>query len=166
MKKLLSALVILLITASSKGQRSIESLFNKYSGNEGFITLTINGNLFKLFRCLDEDDDWDSGPAEITEIRILVQEDERLKTENFYDVVMRGIDRNRYEEFMSVNESHQDMIMLVRSEGKVLKEFLVIGGGDDNLLIQVKGNMTRAEARKLSDDLRENKGERIVESVQ
>ena len=67
--------------------------------------------------------------ANISEIRILTQEDENMKVENFYDMVMKDIDLNKYEEFMRVKESDQDLRMLVRADGNRFKEFLLIAGG-------------------------------------
>ena len=46
---------------------------------------------------------------------------------------------SKYEEFMRVKESDQDLRMLVRTEGKRFKEFLLIAGGEDNAVIQIKG---------------------------
>jgi hypothetical protein len=42
---------------------------------------------------------------------------------------------------MNIRKSDPDIRMLVRTEGKHIKEFLIVGGGKDNLLIQVKGNI-------------------------
>jgi hypothetical protein len=39
---------------------------------------------------------------------------------------------------------------------------LLIAGGEDNALIQIKGNMTYEEAKKFSSDARKNHGLNIV----
>jgi hypothetical protein len=70
-----------------------------------------------------------------------------MKVDNFYNLVINDIDLKNYDEFMRVKKSDQDLRMLVRSEGNKFKEFLLIAGGDDNALIQIKGNMTYAEAK-------------------
>jgi hypothetical protein len=139
-------------------------LFNRYAGNDGFVTVTISGNLLKLAKalCDDDDNDDDCLPATITTIRILVQEDEGLKTGNFYDLVEREIDRKNYEEFMRVRKSDQDLVMLVKTAGRSFKEFLVIAGGEDNLVIQVKGNMTFREAEKFSEEIKKDNGDGFV----
>jgi hypothetical protein len=151
MKKsiLFAALVIVFNIASA--QKSIDSLFEKYAGKDGFTTVTINGSLCKLAACLGDDDDENQIPANITQIRILTQDDENTNVENFYDLVIRDIDLKNYEEFMRVKESDQDLRILVKTEGKKFREFLLIAGGEDNALIQIKGNMTLDEAKKLSN---------------
>jgi hypothetical protein len=164
MKKLLLFAVLSITFTFVYGQKSIDALFDKYAGRDGFTTVTINGSLLKLARCFDNDGDHDDNslPEGLTEIRILSQEDKTQKTENFYDLVIKDIDLNAYEEFMRVKDSDQDVRMLVRTEGKKFKEFLLIAGGEDNAVIQIKGNLTFEDAKKLSEDARKNNGMDIV----
>ena len=157
MKKLLLLTVLSITFTIVYGQKSIDALFEKYAGKEGFTTVTINGNLLKLAKCFENGEDHDNTiPASITEIRILSQEDKELKVGNFYDMVIKDIDLKVYEEFMRVKESDQDLRMLVRTDGNKLKEFLLIAGGDDNAIIQIKGNLTIDEAKKLAMDAGKN----------
>jgi hypothetical protein len=158
MKRLLLFTLLTITFTFVYGQKSIDALFDKYAEKDGFTTVTINGNLLKLARCFDKnaDHDNDSFPASVTEIRILTQDDTTMKVENFYKMVIKDIDLNLYEEFMRVKDSGQDLRMLVRSEGNKFKEFLMIAGGEDNAIIQIKGNLTFDDAKKLSDDARKN----------
>ena len=162
MKKLLLLLFLTGTLTVAYGQKSIDALFDKYAGHDGFTTVTVNGNLLKLIGCFDDDKDDDSLPANVTEIRILTQDDDDIEVDNFYDQVMKGLNLNQYEEFMSVKESDQHLKMLVRAEGRKFKEFLLIAGGEDNALIQIKGEMTFAEAKKFSSDAKNNNGLNIV----
>ena len=50
-----------------------------------------------------------------------------------------------------------------KTEGKKFKEFLLVAGGEDNALIQIKGNMTYEEAKKFSDDAKKDHGSSKVE---
>jgi hypothetical protein len=163
MKKLFVLIVLTIAASLTYGQKSIDDLFEKYAGRDGFTTVTINGNLLKLAHCFADKDDENSIPMHITEIRILAQEDKSMKVENFYKTVIDDIDLKNYDEFMRVKKSDQDLRMLVRSEGNRFREFLLIAGGDDNALIQVKGNMTYEEAKKFSDDARKDHGSSMVE---
>lgn len=84
-----------------------------------------------------------------------------MKVDNFYDMVIKDIDLNNYEEFMRVKETHQDLRMLVRADGDKFREFLLIAGGDDNALIQIKGNLTLRDAKRFSEDARKDHGTKI-----
>jgi len=162
MKRIILIPVIMAITIMGYGQKSVDALFNKYAGSNGFTTITISGNLIKLFRALDgnhRDDDHDRcWPADITTIRILAQDDDEIYNGNFYDMVERELNRNNYEEFMRMKKYDQDLVMLVRADGRSIREFLIVGGGEDNFLMQVKGNMTYDEARKFSDKMKKDHG--------
>jgi hypothetical protein len=158
MKKILGVLLLSASMSLAYGQRSIDALFSKYSDDKGFVSLTISGNLLKIFRACDKDNDREKWMTKVTEIRILVQDDDNLKTENFYDAVMKDINLKDYEEFMKVKDSDQDLRMLVRSDGDIIKEFLLIGGGEDNLIIQVKGQMNVSDAKEFSSDIKKDHG--------
>jgi hypothetical protein len=166
MKKLLLLIGLTITGTLVYGQRSIDALFAKYAGKDGFTTVTISGDLLKLAECLGDDDhDHDSSiPANITEIRILAQDKEHMIVENFYNAVIKDLDLDNYEEFMRVKKYDQDLRMLVRSEGNKFKEFLLIAGGEDNAVVQIKGNMTYAEAKKFSKDAEKNHGLTITSS--
>ena len=162
MKRLVLFIALTITVTIVSGQKSIDALFKKYAGRDGFTTVTINGDLLKLVASLDNDDKDDALPATITEIRILAQEDKDLKVDNFYNLVIKGLDLTDYEEFMRIKEADQDLRMLVRAEGNRFREFLLIAGGKDNALIQIKGSMTFKEAKKFSVDAKKNHGSNIA----
>jgi hypothetical protein len=163
MKRLLFFTILMITATIVNGQKSIDALFEKYAGRDGFTTVTISGDLLKLARCLDDDDDEDNCiPGNITEIRILAEEKGSMNVENFYKLVIDDINLKNYDEFMRVKKSDQDLRMLVRSEGNKFKEFLLIAGGEDNAIIQIKGNMTYGEARKFARDAEKNHGVNIT----
>jgi len=156
MKRSLLLIAFFLLMSNAKSQKSIDDLFSKYSGKDGYTTLTVSGNLLKFSSCSDEDNK--HMPSNITQIRILAQEDKAGKDHGFCELLSGGIDLDDYEEFMRVKESDQDFRMLVRAEGRKFREFLLIAGGEDNALIQIKGEMSYDEAKKFSKDLKKNNG--------
>ena len=162
MKRFLVFIVLTITATFAYSQKSIDDLFERYAGKDGFTTVTINGNLLKLAHCLVDNDDEKSFPANITEIRVLAQEDKSMNVENFYNLVINDIDLKNYDEFMRVKKSDQDLRMLVRSEGNKFKEFLLIAGGTDNALIQVKGSMTYEDAKKFSKDAEKDHGMNLI----
>jgi len=158
MKRIIGILVITAFMGVVHGQKSIDRLFERYSENDGFVTFTISGNLLNLLK--SDDNEWNDNqwPDKITEIRILVQEDKGRNIANFLDVARRDLDSRDYEEFMSVNKTGQDLKMLVRMDGDIIREFLLIGGGEDNFIIQAKGRITVKEAEDFSREARKEHG--------
>jgi hypothetical protein len=164
MKNLIWTIALLSLSIALNGQKSIDALFDRYGGKEGFTTVTINGNILKLAAKLDDNKDNDSGsmPKDIQLIRILAQDSEKVNSDNFYNQVIKDLDLKLYEEFMSVKSSNQDVKMLVRTEGNRFKEFILIVGGKDNALIQIKGDMSMDEAKKFADGAKKDHGMNIV----
>jgi hypothetical protein len=162
MKRLFSLVVFTTFALTGFGQKSVEALFKKYANSDGFVTISINGDLLKFVDNLDDDkdikndDDNDRFPFNVTEIKILAQDKDKKQVANFYDQVINDLNRSDYEEFMSVNKSDQKMIMLIRTEGRRIKEFLLVAGGEDNALIQIKGDLTFKDAKKLSEDFKDD----------
>lgn len=149
MKRIYFLFVLTAIFQISYGQKSIDNLFEKYSDEDGFTSVVFSGNLLRMVS--DNDDDFPSG---ITELRILTQENKSMSVENFYNLVMSDINRNDYEEFMSVKEPGQNIKILVRSKGNNIQEILLIAGGNDNVIVQAKGDISLSDARKFSEKIK------------
>jgi hypothetical protein len=156
MKKITLIAVLVLPFMIASGQRSIDRLFEKYSGREGFTSVNIDGNLLNLAASFDDDNGRDV-KAKITGVRILAQKQGYDGDLNFHDLVKRDLDFNGYEEFVRVKESGQDLRMLVRYQGRRITELLVVAGGDDNALIQVKGDMSVSDVRRMSDQMKKKR---------
>ena len=50
MKKIFGILILSALMSIAYGQRSIDALFEKYADNDGFVTLTINGDLSETLK--------------------------------------------------------------------------------------------------------------------
>ncbi|MDX9946244.1 MAG: DUF4252 domain-containing protein [Bacteroidales bacterium] len=156
MKRIFGIILFSVIAATLSGQRSVDDLFENNSDDNGFINLTISGSLLKKLRSEDEGSNKKVWPNEVTSVRILIPEDEDSNRTNFMDFMKRDRDLRNYEEFMSVRQKDQDIKMLVRMDGRVIREFLLIGGGEDNFIMQVKGRITVDEAEEFSREARKD----------
>jgi hypothetical protein len=156
MKRALVFLVFSTLISVTYCQKSIDALFAKYADNDGFVTLTISGNLMNLFNLDGKKCHEDHWPGKVSEIRFLVQDDERVRVENFYNAAVSGINKKDYEEYMSIKESDQDIKMFVRGDGETIRELLLIAGGENNFVIQIKGEMTINEVEKFSSEAKKN----------
>ena len=155
MKRIITPLVLLVFTISLSAQSSIDKIFDKYQGVDGFVTVTVSGNFLKLIGEFD-DDEFLRNADQITAIRILAQEDDNMEVENFYDMVMDELDKGGYEEMVRVNSSDSDVKIMVKAEGKVFTEFLIVAGGDDNAIIQIKGRLTEKVIKEMSESIHED----------
>jgi len=153
MKKLVLILIVALAPALANAQNSaVENLFKKYGGQDGFTTVTINSGLLKMAAEFSDDDDGMEILNSIKGIKILAQEDGDAG--NFYDEVMGSLKKDSYEELMTVNSDDEDVIFLVKKEGKRIKEFLlVVGGNEENALIYISGDMYMKDLAQLGSSM-------------
>ncbi len=159
MKNLYTLIALILVCASATGQRTVEALFDRYSGDDDFVSISINADLIRIAKalnCCKDGDDIDYLPSNLTKIRILTKENTHSGSTNFYELVHRELDRKNYEELMRVKNSDQDLVLLARAVGRSYKELLLVGGGKDNLLIQLKGDMTFREARRFAERMKKD----------
>ncbi len=156
MKRIITPLVLLVFTISLSAQSSIDRLFDKYQGMDGFVTVTVSGNFLKLIGEFDDDDEFLKNSDKIAVIRILAQEDDNMEVDNFYDLVMDELDKGGYEEMVRVNSSDSDMKIMVKAEGDIFTEFLVVAGGDDNAIIQIKGKLTEKIIKEMSESINDD----------
>lgn len=156
MKTLFAFLILSVSFSITNGQRSIDALFRKYSEKDGYTVLTVGGNILKNLTVDCRNRNENSKPWNISEIRILTEEEESGRELNFFDFVMNDLNTAEYKEFMRINSTDQKMVILVKIAGQRIKEFLLVSGGEDNVLIQVKGDISFEEAEEIASDMERN----------
>ncbi|NVO19193.1 MAG: DUF4252 domain-containing protein [Bacteroidetes bacterium] len=156
MKKLALSIGIIAFALFAQGQNSaIDKLFAKYSDKEGFTSVSISKAMFSLFANENESkDEFNKAIKGLESIRILSLDDTYPKGDiNFYKEITKNLPLKDYEELMSTREKNQVFKMLIRKKGSVITEFLMIGGGDDNVMIAITGNIDLKTISKLSKTL-------------
>ena len=154
MKKITLLAGALLLPFIIMGQNpAVDQLFNKYQGKEGFTTVFVNKDVFKLIS--DDNNvehEMNKTLEKISGIKILAQEDKEITGElNFYDELKKSLDFNKYKELVVVKEKDQDVWIIARENNDRIEELLVIVGGDENVLIWVEGNFTFEDLSELSE---------------
>jgi glutathione peroxidase-family protein len=154
MKKLFLAFASLFIVIMLQAQTNpIDELFSKYSEKQGFTVVSISGKMFSMFENQNpENKDADNIISRLKSIKILSVEDTLLnKTINFYTELSKKLDLSVYEELMVVKEGQNTTKFLIRQNGKVISELLVVSGGPNgNSLISIKGDLNLKNISDLS----------------
>jgi hypothetical protein len=157
MKKLfLSVAFIGLVLGSQAQTNAIDAMFDKYSEREGFTVVSISGKMLGMF-ANNEEANKDAGNVinRLKSIKILSVEDSTLnKNLNFYTELNKKLDLSVYEELMLVKEGPDITRFLIRQNGSVISELLVvIGGPAGNSLISIKGDLDMKNISNLSKDI-------------
>ena len=157
MKKSFLFLSVLFLTLVAQAQTNpVDEMFNKYSEKDGFTVVTISSRMFSMFANLDsEDPESDNLIKRLRSIRILSVEDSLLNINlNFYTELSKKLDLSVYEELMVVKEGRDITKFLIRENGNIISELLVIvGGPGGNSLISIKGDLNMKNISDLSKNV-------------
>jgi len=154
MKKIfIIASAILLAPFIQAQTNPIDELFEKYSDKDGFTTVYISSKMFSLFAGREaKDDEVRNIISRLKSIRILTVEDSTLNLNlNFFKELGKKLDFSVYEELMAVKEGSDVTKFLIRQNGDIISELLVVTGGPgDNTLISIKGNLDMKTISEIS----------------
>ncbi|WP_346863611.1 DUF4252 domain-containing protein [uncultured Draconibacterium sp.] len=138
------SILILFLATSCSYEPGISEAFTKYRFKDGVTTISIPGwviNVAAGFGDLDESEReiLDS----IDKVRVMSIENDDLNAhidlhKEFYEKINKN---NNYEELLVVRDDSESVTVFGRIEDSVIKEMVVLVGGDDNALIYVKGEI-------------------------
>jgi len=152
-------LTVLLIIAGNclLAQSPADKLFDTYAAKDGYTSVYITKHMFSLFAELDTPEEEDSFAGLIKTldcIKIIAVEkesDNTKKSVNFFTEIMSALPAKAYEELMIVKSKDQNIKFLIRKEGELIKELLMVSGGEnDNALVSIQGNIDLKAISKLS----------------
>jgi len=154
MKNLVFGFVAIVLSIHVSAQDPVNDVFDQYAGKEGFTTVNITGELFKMLVEMDKSCKQHKNlSTQINEIKILAQEEGFSSDANFHELIFNKMNRNDYKELLTVRESNEKVNILAKEEQGVITEFLLIVSGDENVLISIKGNIVLNELDDLAESL-------------
>jgi len=133
---------------------AVDKLFSKYKGKEGITTVQISPELFQVVKALEIEDveDHDIPFDKIGSVKILTIEDEdQWKDVNFYDEIKNDLDVSNFAEVLTVDDGGETVRMWMKADNAKVSEFLLIVGGDDNVLIYITGNFNLNDLEGLAE---------------
>lgn len=149
MKKLILGIGVILIAASGYAQNDlISSVFEKYAGVEGITTVNISGDMLNMMAKAEMEKRDTIIQSKLSEIRILAVEDDCDKPVqlNLKSEVFEKLDKSVYKEMISVKKTDEDVVVLLKeANGRISEMLVIVGGPNDNALIQIKGDMLLSE---------------------
>ena len=162
MKRVILFALAVAIPALMVAQNSaVDKLFNKYKGQDGVTTVQISPELFQIMNAMDIDE-LDIGDSEIpfdkvASVKILtIEDDEKYQEVNFYDEIKGELKTDDFAEVMTVDDGGETVRMWMKAEKAVVSEFLLIVGGDDNVLIYITGNFNMNDLEGLAESFDED----------
>jgi hypothetical protein len=144
MKKLLFSAILLTFGLSIFAQPAgFDRLYYEYKGEEGVIALKIPGFVMKLAASMaDLDHEEKALLKSLRSVTVLtIEEDHLYPGVNFAREINLSRMGDGYKMLMEVHDGDEDVIIAAREKDGKLRDLIVVVGGDDNVLVHVRGRM-------------------------
>ncbi len=144
MKRLIFILSIVLAGVTLSAQTiGTNNLYQKYRGQKGVVSLYLPGFVMKFAANIaDLDEEEDELLRSVRSIRVLTIEDtEKFQGVNFVKESRIKPGQGGFETLIQVCEDGEDVLIMGKEKRGKLKELLVVVGGDENVLVHIRGRM-------------------------
>ena len=162
LKLMLLSLFLLPVTAlpaQDSQVNAIDKYFQQYVEDDRFTVVYISKKLFQMLGKLDieqfDEDDEVEAIMDIAQdlegLRILVSEDD---ADELYAEAKAKIDTREYEVLMTVrSQDDENVEFLVRENGDLIEELLLLVGGDEFVLLSFVGNLDLNKISRLAREI-------------
>jgi len=158
MKRILIGIAMFTLASIASAQKDpVSMVFEKYAGQEGYTTVSITGDMLNMMSRMEEERRDTTFLSRLKEIRILACEkgDDHVQPIDFRAEVYDKLNKAEYKEMVAIKQHDEDVLILVKETKGVINEMLIIvGGKDDNVLIQAKGDILLREMADMADDFK------------
>jgi hypothetical protein len=144
MKKLiLSALIITMGVSLFAQPAGVDRLYYNYKGEEGVVALRIPGFLMKLAGSIaDLDREEKQLLRSLRSVTVLtIEETDLYPGVNFTEEVDLSRMKGGYQMLLEVHDGDEDVVIAAREKKGKITDLIVIVGGDENVLVHVRGRM-------------------------
>jgi hypothetical protein len=159
-RTILAAITMLLLMSASlvnAQNASALALFDKYSGKDGFTTVSISKELFGMFSDMNaEDPDSKEVKAmmeQLDGIKILMCDEDSTNTGRLtsFKTEVEKLQVNGFSELMVVKQTDEEVKFLAQKKGDKIGELLLIINGKDQAgFILISGTIDMSTIGKLS----------------
>lgn len=136
--------------------RAVDKLFEKYQGKLGITTVNVSPELFQMVNAMgiEEIEEQEFPMDKISSVKILTIEDEDgWEGVNFYDEIKNDLDVDDFAEVLTVNDGGEVVRIWMKADPDTVSEFLLIVGGDDNVLIYITGNFSMKDLEEMAEHM-------------
>ena len=144
MKKLiLSALIITRGVSLFAQPAGVDRLYYNYKGEEGVVALRIPGFLLKLAGSIaDLDREEKQLLRSLRSVTVLtIEEMDLYPGVNFTEEVDLSRMKGGYQMLLEIHDGDEDVVIAAREKKGKITDLIVVVGGDENVLVHVRGRM-------------------------
>ena len=156
-KLLIIGLMLLSYTGMTQGS-IISEYFKKFAEDENFTKVSVNSKMFSLFTELESDSEDEKDFLEaISKLKGLkiIASDSVGDPEKLFEQVCADINKNGYEELMTVEDAKEDMKFLISEKDGIIRELIMVVGGKRNfVLLSLYGEIDLKNISKITKSMK------------
>ena len=144
MKKIFIAISLVLITTSIYAQpREIESLYQRYRGEQGVVSVYLPGFVMRLAGAIaDLENEERELLRSIRSLRVLtIEEPGRYPHTDFVREAKLMKLPSGYQTMVEVNSEGEHVRILAREKRGRVRDLLILVGGEENTMVYIRGRM-------------------------
>ncbi|MEN8229361.1 MAG: DUF4252 domain-containing protein [Bacteroidota bacterium] len=144
MKKLILSALIIAVGVSLFAQPvGFDRLYYSYKGEEGVVALKIPGFVMKLAGSIaDLDREEKQLLRSLRSVTVLtIEETDLYPGVNFTEEVNLSRMHGDYQMLLEVHDGDEDVVIAAREKKGKITDLIVVVGGDENVLVHVRGRM-------------------------
>ncbi|MBN1131901.1 MAG: DUF4252 domain-containing protein [Bacteroidales bacterium] len=144
MKKIIFAAILAAFSITAFAQSyDLENLYYNYKGEKGVVALRIPGFVMRLAgSSADMDSEERQLLRSMRSVQIVAIEDTELNSRvNFVEEVDLNNLNNGYNLLLRVQDGAEDVAILTREKQGRIRDLVVLTGGDENVMVRIRGRM-------------------------
>ena len=165
MKKMVLSLVVIgamVLPAILNAQTTIDRLYDKYAGNDGFTSINISPEMFNMISGISMNDssketkEAQDAMSQLTGLKMLVYEAEEGEVDReFMDEIKALTKIEGYSELMSVQDGDEIVKFLVSKtpDGKVSEMLMIVYEENEAVVMSMTGNLDMSTISRISKTL-------------
>lgn len=165
MKKLIVTVMtvaVVLLAHSLNAQSAIDDLYKKYAGQDGFTSINISPELFRMISSFDTNDSSESAREaksvmdQLSGLKMLVYEPEEGQSNDTFLEEIRTLSKVKgYVEMMSVDSKDEIVKFLAKKspDGKISEMLMIVLDDSEAVVMSMTGNLDMKTISRISKSL-------------
>jgi hypothetical protein len=153
-KSFFTIVALFFITMAYAQDNAIDKFFSKYEDNADFTVVNVSPRVFPMLAKVTSEMEDKEFKSLIEGLRGLKMVTTSVDPNKYYQEVMTRLPKKEYEELVTVKEKGQNIRFLTKgTNDKISELLLLIGGGNDFMLLSIVGDIDLNKVAKLANKL-------------
>jgi type 1 fimbria pilin len=141
-KKIIGIAIIAFICQAGYGQKSVNQVFNEFSGYADANKISIGGFMMKIAGMFED-------TMGVEKIDILNFNDCDNDTKKRFSEAIRSLKDPSFETMINSSENGERVKVMVRIKDETIHELVVLTSGNDPTMVRIKGKIKKSDIERI-----------------